>query len=503
MLPEITIFNALSLGALFLVLNTLRKLVRLYYLPPHLRNYPRVPVLRTLTNVKNGVPYEQAWREEFRDRYKDSKYVVAHALCGWELNVGDVEAAKYITTNFDLFHHVGFAHWGIENCLTDRFVGQGIVSSDGEVWYRQRPVINQAFSRLKPTSAAGEAALHMIDNLKKTVGTTVDLNPHMRRAMFRSLLNAIFDLPELLVNDRDKEISDLIGRIFRAATHPFYLMFGFLDRPWNPYRRPSWDMLAELDTLIYSIIKKKQEELMAKGDEYDPSEDRDLITLLLNSNRDPENLTMHDLEIVDNVKTLFLAGHETTASGLTFCMQLLAIHPEVQEKAREEVFRVLKCKPGDAVTPTPQQQSELVYLNAVVRESNRLFAPSSRLTSRYAVQDVTLPDGTFLPKNTYLTIDQWAILRSDKIWQDPEAFRPERHLDNREGRTPNEYIVFSAGKRICPGMNLANIEQRVMLALCVQMFSWELANPADKHISTGAHWVVQPANALVRIHLLS
>src|SRR5262249_32516552 len=104
----------------------------------------------------------------------------------------------------------------------------------------------------------------------------------------------------------------------------------------------------------------------------------------------------------------------------------------------------------------------------------------------------------------HILIDQLAVLRSDKIWSDPDAFKPERHLgDVKVGRTNTEYMVFGAGKRICPGMNLAILEQRVMLAQCLQMFKWELTDPEDgKTINTGPNFVLQPKNAIFNVQLL-
>jgi cytochrome P450 len=504
MSSNISLMNVLATGTLLYVLRIVYKIFHYVTVPANMRHYPRVPITTSLRYLFKALPYEQLWRNEFRDKYKTSKYVVAFAVTGWEIHICDVEAAKYVITNYDQFHHRTAKDYGTVGNLIDKYIGDNVVLADGEVWHRQRVVINKAFNGLKPTSAAAEAATHMIGNLRHKAGQSVNIDSYMRRAMFRALLNAIFDLPELIQGERDEEISSLIDKVFMAGQSPFWLLFPYLDRPWNPLRKKVWGMQQELDALIYSIIQKKNDDLNAKGDAYDPTLDKDLISLVLNANRDPEGSKITEQEIIDNVKVLFLAGHETTASGISFVFQLLAIHQDVQNKVREEVFRVLGSKPGQMKTPTPDQQRELEYLNAVVREANRLYGPSGQLNNRYTSQDVTLPDGTFLAKNTKLTVDQWAMLRSDKIWSDPEAFKPERHLgDVKEGRTNIEYIVFSSGKRICPGMNLANIEQRIMLALCVQMFRWELADPADAQIKTGPFWVVRPTNANLKVELLT
>jgi cytochrome P450 len=401
----------------------------------------------------------------------------------------------------DYFHHHSYEEMGTANTLMHHFMGTSVVLADGQDWQKQRPIINMAFSRLKPTTAAAEATKHMIGLLRDKMDQPLDIDPFMRRAMFRSLLIAIFDLPELLENDYDQYVSHTMDTLFAQALHPLYMMFPLMDRPWNPLRRKLFEQSTEFNQLINSITEKKREQLLREG----PSEDkdRDLLTLMLQASMDPENAKLTDYELLGNIKALFLAGHETTATAMTLLMHLLAIHQDVQDKVREEVFRVLGCGPGALTTPTPDQQRDLEYLNAVVKECQRLYGPTAKLMPRITSQDVTLDDGTVLPKGTGITVDQMAILRSDKVWTNPEQFRPERHLDTREGRTPAEFITFSAGRRICPGMNLATVEQRVMLALCVQMFSWELGDAVNgQDIQIANTFILHPKNTVLKLHLL-
>jgi cytochrome P450 len=344
--------------------------------------------------------------------------------------------------------------------------------------------------------------MHMIESLKLKMGEAVDIAPYMQRAMFRSLIIAIFDLPEMLVGDRDQETSKLMNRLFQAVLNPLFLVAPFLDRPWFPGRGKYFAESAELNRFIQSIIDQKREQLVVE--EGDDVVDRDLVTLMLKESMDPTSAKISDDEMIGNVKALFFAGHETTATALTTVMHLLAVHQDVQDKVREEVFCVLGGKPGEMVTPTPDQQRQLEYLNAVVREGQRLFAPSGRLMNRYTSQVITLPDGTVLSKGTSINMDVMSVLRSDKIWSDPDAFKPERHLgESREGRSSTEFFTFSAGRRICPGMNLATLEERVMLALWVQVFKWELADPVkDKDVRFGSHYLLKPKNTVLKLHLL-
>jgi cytochrome P450 len=317
----------------------------------------------------------------------------------------------------------------------------------------------------------------MLKALVGPLGQPVNVVPILRRATFRTLLTTLFDLPELLEQDADVRLCAMFTQVLEASAAPFYLVFGFLDREWFPYRKRHFELARQVNAMLTHAIQSKYEALLANPH----TEQADVLTLMLQANQDPDNPTLTDDELLSNCKTLLLAGHETTTTSMCAIMHLLAAHPDIQDKVREEVRSVV----GNVLTvPSLQQQKQLVYLNAVVREAQRMYPPAAQTIARRATQDITFPDSTAIPADASVAVNIWAMCYDPSIWPDPHTFLPERHLgDDRQGKTPSEFMVFSAGKRICPGMNLATLEQRIFLALLTQSYSWTFTDPPPQTFS--------------------
>jgi cytochrome P450 len=471
--------------------------------PEHLKHLPSVDFWTFVKYLYRGEAYDDVFNRHFKDKFAASPCVASPALYGWQLQIADPELARFFTSHYDSFHHLSFEAMGLLKGLGASFNSASVVLVDGDDWKRHRGIVNQAFSKLKPTPAVGRAAMTMLEDLDREIGQPCDVDKHSRRMMFRSLIIAVFDIPYLLENDRDKDICKMMDDILHASNNPFFLVFHQLDRPWFPGRGKYFTIADEYDSIVRSVIDQKRRELSQQEDvddeEYErrhKGESRDLLTLLLKAMDDPDNSRLTDEELLGNVKSLFLAGHETTATALTMITHMLAQHPEIQDKVRVEVFRVLGAKPGDSIVPSDDKQKELVYLNAVIKEAERMYPPTAQLIDRRLPKDMTLPDGTFLPKGSFATVNIWRINRDPKIWKDPDTFNPERHMgDNREGRNLCEFMTFSAGKRICPGITLANIELRVMVAMMVQKYTWTHAHTEDKdRVLLASHWLMRSTN---------
>ena len=175
-----------------------------------------------------------------------------------------------------------------------------------------------------------------------------------------------------------------------------------------------------------------------------------------------------------------IAGRDTTAQGMSWCLYLLTQHPEVEEKILEELQSV--C--GKAAL-TYDQLRELKYLEAVFKESLRLY-PSVPIDSKTALHADTLPDGTFVPRGTLLCYNSYAMGRSTAIWgSDAADFRPERWL-NDDAKTPYENPVFHAGPRECLGKRLAIIEMKTVIASLLQHARLRLAVPPESVLPDSA-----------------
>jgi len=171
-------------------------------------------------------------------------------------------------------------------------------------------------------------------------------------------------------------------------------------------------------------------------------------------------LSVEQLE--SNVFLFFSAGHETTASAFCWALKLLALHPDVQAKARAEVDLVLKGN-----HPNAENIKGLLYLEQVIKEVLR-FGPVAIMPSRVATGDIQIGD-VFIPNSTKVGFDAYTIHHNPEFWPNPEIFNPDRFSPDAKHH-PYAYLPFSHGKRNCIGMNFSLLEQRVLLSMVLQKF---------------------------------
>jgi cytochrome P450 len=177
---------------------------------------------------------------------------------------------------------------------------------------------------------------------------------------------------------------------------------------------------------------------------------------------------MSDIQLRDEAVTLLVAGHETTASALTWTLYMLSQYPEVGDRLQREVDEVL----GDR-KPTLEDLANLRYTRMVIDESLRLHPPGW-LTFRKAEADDEI-GGYHIPAGTTLTLSQWATHRHPEIWDDPESFDPERFSPERsKGRPPFAFFPFGGGPRLCIGSSFALLELQLVLPILVRRFTFEL-----------------------------
>jgi len=211
----------------------------------------------------------------------------------------------------------------------------------------------------------------------------------------------------------------------------------------------------------------------------------DMITLMaataLELQEEEGARPVSDKEMINNLTTLILAGHDTTATALTVAMYYMAINPDVQAKARAEVDEVL----GQDPYPSLQQQKNLPYLMSVVREVQRLYPSAANLTERVTSRDIVTPNGVLIPKDTCVMVNIWAMQRDPELWgPDADQFNPERFMDpvNAKRITTVDYMAFNHGPRVCMGMQFALNELRVVLCMVLKNYEWRL--PKDsRHAS--------------------
>lgn len=217
--------------------------------------------------------------------------------------------------------------------------------------------------------------------------------------------------------------------------------------------------IADLDKLIYEIIDHHK-----RGD----ITSDDVVNRLLRVQREGGmELAMTDEQVRDEVVTMLLAGHETTANALGFIWGNLVSHPEIYEKAREEVDRVLEGR-----TPTPEDLKNLPYIGQLFHESLRKYPPFYIL-DRQNMEPITLGDCE-IPANSIILFSPYTLHRREDIYPDPEEFLPERFsAENRDAIPKMGFIPFGGGHRICLGKSLATMEASLILTRFIQRVKFE------------------------------
>lgn len=219
------------------------------------------------------------------------------------------------------------------------------------------------------------------------------------------------------------------------------------------------DAIALLDETVYAMIARRR----ISGSEGD-----DLLGMLMQVQDADDGSRMTDQQLRDEVASLMLAGHETTANTLTWTWMLLANHPRVRGKLTEELKTVLNGR-----TPTIADLPQLPYTNMVIKEAMRLYPPVTDV-SREATQDCEI-GGYSIPKGTTLVASQWVMHRNPRYFTDPEVFNPERWADDLEKRLPRGvYFPFGDGPRVCIGKSFALMEAVLILATIAQSYRLEL-----------------------------
>ncbi|MFP2924124.1 cytochrome P450, partial [Pyxidicoccus sp. 3LG] len=235
--------------------------------------------------------------------------------------------------------------------------------------------------------------------------------------------------------------------------------------PLPSHRRFDKDV-ATLDRVVRAIIERRRRE----GGEH-----QDLLQMLMEARDEDTGERMSDTQLRDEVMTLLLAGHETTASALAWTVGLLSRNPEVRRNLEAELARELAGR-----RPTVEDLPKLALTRRVVDESLRLYPPAW-IFSRAAIQEDTV-SGFRIPRGSYVLVVPWVTHRHPRLWADPEKFDPDRFLPERERERPRfTYFPFGGGPRQCIGNQFAQMELVLVLATLLQRVRLDLAPGHEFH----------------------
>jgi len=335
-----------------------------------------------------------------------------------------------------------------------RLVGNGLVTSEGEFWRRQRRLAQPAFHRQR-ISSYGDV---MVQYAERAIaawksGEKRDLARDMTRLTLEIVVKTLFNSD--ISNDADH-----IGAILSGLVKPFAsqatLKWILDNRLPTPGHRRYFNAVSEIDRILFRIIAERR----ASG--YDEG---DLLSMLLQA-QDDDGTQMSDAQLRDEVMTLFLAGHETTALALSWSWYLLATHPEIERKFHAELAAVLGGR-APAVSDLPK----LKYTEMIAKETMRLYPPAYAV-GREAIEETEI-GGYRVPKGTQLFAFQWVTHRDSRYFVDPDEFKPER-WEKGEQIPKYAYFPFGAGPRQCIGNYFAMMEIVLLLATIGQRFRFKL-----------------------------
>ncbi|HEY6330470.1 MAG TPA: cytochrome P450 [Blastocatellia bacterium] len=342
--------------------------------------------------------------------------------------------------------------------VAKRFLGEGLLTSEGDFHRRQRRLIQPAFHKQRVEAYAKvmtDCALRMSDRWRD--GENLDMAGEMNRVTLAIVAKTLFDA------DVESEASEIRGALTGIMhTFSFTLTLPFaevIERVLVLPRRRFFKARAKLDSVLYRIINERR----ASGKDHG-----DLLSMLLTAQDEDGTGGMTDLQVRDEAMTLFLAGHETTANAMTWTWYLLSQHPDVEARLHAELASVLGGR-----TPSVEDVPKLKYTEMVFAESMRLYPPAwtlgRRVLASYKIGDYTFPPGSIVLMSPF-------VMQHDaRFFPDPYRFDPERWQPQaRESRPKFSYFPFGGGPRVCIGEQFAWMEGILLLATFGQKWQMRL-----------------------------
>ncbi len=341
-------------------------------------------------------------------------------------------------------------------------VGNGLVTSSGAVWRKDRRLCQPHFNRQR---LVGHSLQQMVAVTNETIklweqaadnSEQVDMTEEMRRTTLAIVGRALFSV------DLTSDAKTVAHALMTALDIMAKRVQGAIVFPeWVP--TPNMIRLrmaiAQLDRIVHRLITQGRA-AKQRGD--------DFLSVLIDATDSDTGSSLTDSELRDQLMTFMLAGHETTASSLAWSFYLLAQHPEIEAKVREEVQSVL----GDR-EPTGEDLRRLTYTAMVFKETQRLYPPVWML-DRVPTRDVQFGEH-HIPAGSFIFVSAYINHRLPAYWENPEAFMPERFSPEQAKQRPAyAYFPFGGGQRICIGNHFAEMEAVIILAMTLRKFHLSL-----------------------------
>lgn len=360
-------------------------------------------------------------------------------------------------------------------------IGEGLFTSEGTFWRRQRRLAQPAFHRERIAGFVDTMVASTAERLDAwrpaaAAGSSIDVAAEMNELTLTIVGRTLFGA------DLSADAAD-VGRALRIA------LAGTSERALRWMVAPMWvptrsnrtlrAAIRTLDRVVFDVIERRRR---------DDTPGNDLLGMLMAARDEDTGERMTARQLRDEAMTFLLAGHETTANALSWALYLLARHPDAEERLRAEIAAVL----GDR-RPTYDDVASLSYARAVVEEAMRLYPPVWGIGRQTVEPDEV--HGVSLPAGSVVNLSQWVTHRHPSFWPEPERFDPTRFLPATGVDRPRfSYFPFSGGPRLCIGEAFALVEAGVALAMLLQRY--RLTLPAGHVATPEVSLTLRPAGGL-------
>lgn len=333
------------------------------------------------------------------------------------------------------------------------FLGSGLLTNDGEAWKRQRKLVQPAF-HMRRIAGYADTMVSFTQKMLNTWhnGQAIQLDAEMSALTMQIVATSLFSED---ISGEIAQVSWSMNVLQDLLTSPSMLLPAWIP---TPIQRRRQQATAVLDRIVYGFIADWRRHGADRGD---------LLSMLMLATDEENDAGMSDKQIRDEVVTLLLAGHETTANTLNWTFYLLSQHPEVEAKLHEEIDRVLGRRPAMLV-----DLDQLCYTKAIIEEAMRLYPPAWSF-AREPVSALEM-GGYQIPAGTEVRVMTYHAHRDGRWWPNPHAFQPERFLVEDSHRPKYAYIPFGGGPRICIGNQFAMMEAQLALATIAQRYRLRL-----------------------------
>ena len=335
-------------------------------------------------------------------------------------------------------------------------LGTGLLTNDGESWLSQRRIAQPAFHR-KRIAGFASAMVHASEEMvaRWQSGQQMDAHDEMMRVTLRIVGETLLGTD---VTSESEAIGKAVSHIVEDVNERVNSLIDLSPEVPTRRNREFQRSMDVLDDIVLSMIEQRRAS-QKSGD--------DLLGMLMDSQDADTGARMTDAQLRDEVMTIFLAGHETTANALTWTLAMLSRSPLVARRVAEEVDSVLE----GGRSAVAADAHRLVYTRQVIEETMRLYPPAWMLARAPEVDDVI--DGYHIPKGSLVLLSPWVTHRHPDFWEDPEGFDPDRFAPEAvAARHRFAYFPFGGGPRLCIGNNFALMEAQLVLATIMR--DWRL-----------------------------